>query len=479
MSIKKNIFYNISLSIINMLFPVATAPYISRVLGVENVGIVNFALSYVSYFMLFATLGVGYYGVREIARHKDDKEKISQIFSGIFRINIVSTAIVSTVYFLTIFSIPSLSADWKIFVLAGISLYLVPTTIDWYFQGLENFKVIAYRSLVIKCMAFAGLFIFVQQREDVIPYVILSSFAILGNNVWNMVYAKKQGLKIKWTNIHASVHIKPMLVFFVTNVIASIFNMMDTLMLGFMSTYEQVGFFTSPNKILILVITGFGSLNAVLIPRISFNRQQNNNSENMALLQKTFDITSLFVVPVAIGLCLISSRFVPLFFGSEFMGSILPMQILSFKVIVVMINCFFVFNILMAYGHENKFLIVAALTAVFSFTLNWILIPLYGAVGVSITSVAAESVEIFLNLFLVYKFTKIRINWKVMLNSFIFALSFFVLYALFSNYIVNDIIFLFIFVISSILVYFSLQFFLAKNYLAVQILNMLANKINR
>ncbi|MDR1581884.1 MAG: flippase [Prevotellaceae bacterium] len=479
MSVKQNIFYSVMLNILRQTFPIITAPYISRVLGVENVGLTSFVMSYVGYFVLFATLGVGYYGVREIAKYKDNPEQVSYLFSGIFQINLIATLVTTIVYLTTIFYIPDMRRDWIVFVLAGLTLYLSPVSIDWYFQGLEKFKMITIRSLIIKCLTFAGLFVFVRQREDVLPYILLSVSAVVLTDIWNMAYAKRQGLKILWRNVKITVHLKPMLILFISTIAISIFTALDTVMLGFLSSYEEVGFFTSPHKIIVAIMAGFSAINTALLPRLAFNNQQNNEKANLSLFQKTLDINLLLIVPIAIGLCLISTRFVPLFLGNEFYGSIVPMQILSFKVIVVMINSFLGTSILLALGYDNKFVKVLIWTALFAFIIKWIFIPKFGAVGASWTSLAAETIEVFLNLYFVYKFTKIRLNWRFIWTSILFTFPLFILYVFFNRIITNDILFIGILVVSSAVTYITLQRFVAKNYLVIQIINLITNKFKK
>jgi O-antigen/teichoic acid export membrane protein len=449
------------------------------VLGVENVGLANFVISYVGYFALFATLGVGYYGVREIAKYKNNPEQTSYIFSSIFQINLIATLVTTIVYLTTIFYIPDIRRDWVVFVLAGLTLYLSPVSIDWYFQGLEKFKMITIRSLIIKCLTFAGLFVFVRQREDVLPYILLFVATTVLTDIWNIIYAKQQGLKIQWRNVKVKVHLKPMLILFISTIAISIFTALDTVMLGFLSSYEEVGFFTSPNKIIVAIMMGFGAINTALLPRLAFNKQQNNEKANLLLFQKTLDINLLLIVPIAIGLCLISARFVPLFFGNEFYGSIVPMQILSFKVIVVMINSFFGASILLALGYENKFAKALIGTALFAFIIKWIFIPKFGAIGASWTSLAAETVEVFLNLYFVYKSTKVRLNWRLIWTSALFTLPLFILYVFFNQIISSDILFIGILIVSSAITYITLQHFVAKNYLMIQIINLITNKFGK
>jgi O-antigen/teichoic acid export membrane protein len=471
MSLKKNIFYSVSLNVLNLLFPIITAPYISRVLGVENIGLVNFVSAYVSYFALFAALGVNYYGIREIARHKNSREKTSRIFSGLFIITLIAAFAVSACYLATVFFVPMLRKDWPLFVLAGFSLYLSPISIDWYFRGLENFKVITYRSLAVKLVSFAGLFLFVRKREDVMPYILLSAFSIVGSYIWNLVYAHKQGLRLKWKNLNIKTHIKPMFVFFAANIAVSVFSILHTLMLGFLADYEQVGLFTNPNKLLIVITSIFGAINAALLPRLSFNQQKNDRNANAELLQKTFDAITLLTIPAAIGLCLLSRRFVPLFFGGEFTGSIVPMRILSFRVMLVMVNSFFALNILVVFGYENQYLLVTLVTAVFSCAMNLYMIPKYGALGASVTNCIAETIEIPLNLFFVYRCTSIRINWKYAANAFLMSLPFAGVYFLCNMVIKNTVLFLVVFIAVSAALYGILQLFLLKNYMMLQVYN--------
>ena len=477
MSVKKNIVYNVSLSVLNVLFPIITAPYVSRVLGVENIGVVRFVINSVNYLTLFAMLGIGYYGVRELAKYKDDQEKCSQIFSSLFTILFCSTFLVTLFFVLSINLIPAFKEHRLLFSLYGITLYLVPISMDWYFQAKEKFRMITIRSLVVRLLCIASLFIFVRERSDILPYVLITVFSAIATQVWNLSYAFKTGLRIKLRNLELSRHTKAMLVFFGSNIAIYTYVMLDTVMLGFLSSYKQVGYYTSANMILDMLIGGFYAVNTVLMPRLSFNRAQNDDHANTALLQKTFDLNALLSVPIAIGLCLVASRFVPFFFGNEFAGSIAPMQVLSFKMILNMLNSFFVVNVLIVFGYEKKFLLVAVCTALLSFALNLLFIPHYGAIGAAIVAIAIGGCfQIGFNLYYVYKFTNVRLRWGAFRIAVLLSLPFFALNYLCNKLIMNDIAFLFIFVSLSAIVYFALQL-LAKNYLLRQMIEIGINRL--
>ena len=477
MSIKKNIFYNVSLSVLNVLFPIITAPYVSRILGVDNIGVVRFVTTCVTHFALFATLGIGIYGVRELAKYKDDQKKCSQIFSSLFMIMLCSTLVVSLLFVLSINFIPEFKEHRLLFSLYGIVLYLSPITIDWYFQAKENFRMITIRSFIVRLLAIVSLFIFVRERSDIIPYVLISVFSIVATQVWNLSYAYKTGLRINLRHLELSRHIKLMLVFFCSRIAISIYEIMDPVMLGFLSSYEQVGYYTSVYMIIDMMIGGFYAINTVLLTRLSFNRAQKGNNANTALLQKTFDFNALLSVPMAIGLCLIASRFVPFFFGNEFAGSIVPMQILSFKMILGMLNSFFVINVLFVFGYEKQFLLVAVCTSLLSFALNLLLIPHYGATASAIVAIVIGGCFQFgFNFYFVYKLTHIRLHWRAFRIAVLLSLPFFVLNYLCDRIIIHDFAFLCVFISLSAIVYFALQL-LAKNYLVRSIIEIGINRL--
>ncbi len=476
-TIRKNIFYSVSLSLLNLVVPAITVPYISRVLGVANVGLANFTITYAGYFVIFAAIGINIHGVREIAKHRHDQAACSRIFSELFRITLISTLALTTIYLASIFAIEELRRDWKLFAVAGMYLYATPVSIYWYFQGTEDFRVVALQGLVSKILSVVALFIFVKHRDDILPYVLISSIAIIGPHIWSFTYALRRGLRVSFGGLSVRRHLKPMFIILGSNAAASIFGMLDVIILGFLSTHEEIGYFTTANKVVMLIVLAFVAINAALIPRLSANYHKNDHKANDQLLQKAFDLTVMLIVPAAIGLCLVSPRFVPFFLGGEFSGSILPMQILSFKVFLAMINSFFSLNVLMAMGFEIKFLTVLIITAVFSLTANLLLIPVLGAVGAAATSVAAEAVQMALNLLFVYKFTRVRLSWRQAGVALLYSSLIVALYFVCNGVIENNVVFLCVFMTFASAAYFSAQFFVARNQLLAQLADSLTGRI--
>jgi O-antigen/teichoic acid export membrane protein len=463
-----------------MLFPIITIPYVSRILGVDNIGLVNFVFNYVNYFGIIATLGINYYGVRAIAKCRGDRDQINKVFSEIFKLLWISTSIISIVYCCTIFIVPEFCQFWYIYLLVGINLFLTPFSIDWYFQAMEDFKMITIRSLIIKILSFVGLFIFVRQKEDIIPYLLLWLFSSVVSNIWNMTYAIKKGLIIKWFNVKVMSHIKPMLIFCASNISTALFTAVNVLMLGFLCNYQQVGLYSSPLSVSKTLLGIVLVVNLAVFPRLAANAQNKDRNYNSLLLQKTLDLQILLIVPIAIGLCLCSAVFIPWFFGTEFLGSILPMKIVVFACFLSLMNNFLISNVLMVYGFELKVLYVFLITAAVSVLLNFILMPVFGAIGASTTVVIAEFVEILLNLFLIHKFTLIRFSPKQTGLAVLCCLPFFPVYFICNRLnIANPVVFLITFVGCCALIYFILQRYILKNQMIIQMRDMLLNKIKK
>jgi len=478
MSVTKNVIYNMTLSVMNVVFPVVTAPYISRVLGVENIGLVNFAVQYVAYFVTFAVLGINIYGMREIAKHKHDPEKLSQTFSELFKIVTIATLIVSIVYCATIFLIPDLRKDWEVFMIAGIGLFLMPVVIDWYFRGMEYFKIITMRVFVIKCITFAGIFIFVRRREDVIPYMLLFAVSNIGAYVWSMRYAIANGLKIKWKNLNLKIHIKPMMIFFASNIAKSLYTEMNPILLGFMSDYEQVGYFTQSSRISWLIVSIIVAMSPVILTKVNImGAEKADKNEIAALLGRSLSSGLILSIPAMVGLITIAPRFIPFFLGAEFTPAVMPFQLLATLIFLICLSNFFGVQILLGMGYEKKYLRSVLFGTIICISLNFLLIGRYGAIGTAIASVVAEIGVIIALMAQAMKYVSVRFSFKNILQPALAAVPI-VLFGFVFNRLFDDVkLYLAFTVLAGGLFYSATMIFVFKNEMARQLFNSIINKI--
>ena len=180
-SLKKNIFWNSVRVGSNLVFPLVTFPYVSRVLGPDTIGLFNYVTAIAAYFTLFASLGFPIYGVREIANVKDKPEEFGNIVNSIFTANVIATFIVYLAYFVVALLI---SGEYLLlYFIIGLSVLMSCISFDWFYQGIEDFRYITVRSLIIKVISIVGLFIFVHDKSDLLAYAILSIVGTCGNNL--------------------------------------------------------------------------------------------------------------------------------------------------------------------------------------------------------------------------------------------------------------------------------------------------------
>lgn len=477
-SIKLNFLYNIILNLSRIAFPLITAPYVARVLEPDGVGLANFANSYASYFALFAALGTQFYGSREVSKIRDDIEQKKQFVSQIFSLLICTSLFFSVVYVFSLLWVQQLNKNMMVFLVAGIVLFSTPFKIDWFFAGLEEFGFITLRSMIIKVLGVAFLFIFVHEKSDLLIYVFLTALAVVLNELWNFFKLMKMGVRLKFT-IHFSRHVKPLLILFSSAVAISVYTILDTLMLGFMREYSEVAYYNSSSHIARSFLAVTTSLSAVAIPRMSYYVKNGKWSDINDLMKKSMSIIGFLSFPIAIGTVAIAPDFVPLFFGSKFYGAIIPLQIMIFVVVVIGLNNLTGSQILIGLGLDKFLLISVSLGAVANFCLNVFFIPKYGASGAAFTSVIAEILILIMTSYFVIKKTSIRFgaSFKDLLFSALSASIFLPVTLILKNYIEGWCLVFAVFFVAGA-AYIALQYLL-KNKSIIILLNVILDKIKK
>jgi O-antigen/teichoic acid export membrane protein len=446
-------------------------------LGVENIGIVNFAVTYASYFALFVALGIPMYGMREIAKQNNNPEGRNQVFSELFIINVLSAIIFSIVYLVTIFSVPTLAQDKDFLLVTGISVLFVPFNVDWFFSGREKFKLITLRTLAAKVIAVGGLFIFVRTREDIIPYLILTIAANLSSQIWNFGYMLKTEIKFRFKQLQIKKHLNAVLVLFASQIAISVYTMLSTLLLVFLSNYTQVGYYTSSIKVINIIVPIVTAMSPIMIAKINTIKGEKGKKEILRLLNNSFGYMMMLAVPATIGLIAITPRFVPLFFGVEFTPATVSLQLLSLLILIKGINNLFGGQVLIALGREKKFLIAVLFGTVSNFCLNLLLAGKYGSIGVSVASVVAEIMVTAATFIFALKILPVRINIGNIFQPVLAALPI-IPVSLFLNPVMeHNMSYLLVTVAASAIIYATIMISVFKNEQANQIFHVIVGKI--
>jgi len=422
-SVKKNFFYSSLVSFLNLSFPLITYPYIARVLGAELVGRVYFATSFVYCFILLASLGIPIYGIREIAKVRNNRREMSRIFSELLLINILTTTIAIALYAFTFIFVSKVKQDMLLFAVFGVNIVGNIFSLDWFYGGIEEFRYIAYRGVLVKATSLILLLLFVHKRSDYLIYGLITVIALNGGNIFNIFNAFKY-VDISFKNTALRAHIKPII--YVSGIVLTIslyFNFNITL-LGFISGDKQVGLFSTAFKVFQAVLVVGSSLSAVLIPRISFYLKNDMIEEYSHHLEKLFQITGMFTIPASIGVFLLSREIVFAFAGPDFAAGAIDLMIIAPVILISGLSSTVCNNIIFPNNKEKFVLYLVLSGAVSSLVLDVILIPHLQSRGASVSFLSAE----FILLCFQYYLLRIRkiidnhlLNFKINYTKFIIA----------------------------------------------------------
>ena len=397
-SLTVNAALNTTKTVLGIMFPLITYPYVSRVLGVDNLGIYNFSYSIVSYFILIAALGVATYGIREGTQYRDDPDKINSFVSELFTINMIST-VVSYMLLAGCLFIGPLLGGYRIPILI-LSAEILFTTIgvSWVCNIYEDFLIIAIRTIAFQILSLILIFAFIRSEDDLYSYLGILIISSSGSNLFNYFYVRKKYCRFRLTtHIDWARHLKPILIIFTTAVAITIYVSSDMTMLGFMTDDHQVGLYGTAVKIYTIIKNILAAILMVMIPRFTLLFSGGDREVADSFFSRIFNVLTLIMLPVCTGLIAISDDIVHIISGEAFAGSALPLRLLSIAVVFSLYSYMYTQCVLIPVRREAIVFRATAVSALINIGLNFILIPVWGIMAAAITTIAAEAVTFIIS----------------------------------------------------------------------------------
>ncbi|MGF7072684.1 flippase [Mucilaginibacter sp. R-33] len=469
--IKKNYLFNLLLTVVNLIFPILSFPYAARILGPAGIGKVQFITSFTQYFALIAALGIPVYGIREIAKVKNQSKKLDQTFSELTFISILTSALLSIIYLIVIATLTRFQRDINFYFAATTIILFGFCSIDWFYSGIEQFKIIALRSVSIKAISLILLYLLVKTPHDIFIYLLINVFALVGNNFINIfLVGKKVNLVTKGLNFKR--HYRPLFFIFSTTIASSMYTLLDVVILGFLANDKSVGYYSAGVKLAKITIPFVTSLGAVVMPRISFNLNEKNLEGFYSLLNQSFQFITFISVPISFGLLLLSKEAIILFSGNKFLPAEGVMQILSFLPFVIGMGYFFGIQILIASGKDKQMFISVCVGMIVSLALNFLLIPAFKEEGAAYANIISEVFVTFAYIFYVNKAFEFKIKISGIFQAVISSLTFIPVIFISKLFIHQMIVQLLADVIICALFYLAIQFYLFKNEVSQVVYNM-------
>ena len=384
MKVIKNYLYNLSYQILTIILPIITVPYVTRIFTSEDLGNYGFYNSIVSYFSLFAMLGIGIYGTKQIAAASD----VNSAFWNIYAIQLIASILAISVYVIAIFSIPQMRGI--IPLILGIVLFAKMLDISWLFAGKEDFKKITLRNTVVKVTGVISIFTFIKSSEDLYLYVFLIViFDFLGQFVmW--IPAKKFikrpsfNMKIMKKNLH------PIVLLFLPQIAISLYVVLDRTLLGLLGSYSDVGIYEQGQKLISILLTVVSSLGTVMVPRVANLLFERKDKEAQNMVKFSFILYNLIIFPMIFGLIAVNEVFVKFFLGKNFQDVKYVLYIIVFNIMFVGWTNILGYQVLVVRNKNKEFMLSTTIPAFVSVAVNIAVIPLLGYIGASITAVVVE-----------------------------------------------------------------------------------------
>jgi len=449
-SLFKNTIYKSILSLFNIVIPIIIGPYIVRLLDVELYGAYNKVYSEFQVFLTFASFGIYTFGVREISKIRDDKEKLSKLFSNLCLISFITNFIVMIIYILySIFSSSGITTT--IYLIMLIQIVGNIFYIEFVNEALENYKFITIKTVIIKIFYFVSLLLFVRKPDDIIIYSVIICLTVFFNNIVSFVYAKKH-IKFNFKEIEIKKYLKPMFLILIIANADMLYSQLDRVMLGKLVSDVSVTKYYIPYYIVSTIVAIPYSIINVAIPRLSYVVKNNSKEEYMSLLKKTLSSLLFIIIPMCMGMLVLAKEIIFIYAGDKYSDIYTVLMIACAVRIIISIESVFTNLVMYPNNQEKQLLKICLGYGILNLILN-ILLVLFNVFTPLTAMLTTGIAEILFTITQkVYAKKKLGIDLKILegnnkiylILGFVFLLISFVIRLFKLSFILNVILIMFI-----------------------------------
>lgn len=476
-SLIKNIIFSTILTVSNYLFPLITFPYVTRVLGVNNIGICNFVDSIIHYFIIFSMMGIVTTGIREVAKSKTNKSELSRAFSSLFSLNLISSIIAILILLITVFLIPQLQ-EHKFMFYVGASKILANTLlIEWLYKGLEDFKFITARTIIIRSFYVLAVILFVKHPDDYTLYFGLTTFSVILNAVVNLYYSR-HFVTFSFKMVSIKPYLKSFFVLGVYLVLTSFYITFNVAYLGFATNTTEVGFYTTATKFYSIIMGFYTAFTGVMLPRMTSILAEGKRMELIRMIKLSIEILLAFSIPIIIISEVCTSEIIQLIAGPGYEGAILPMKIVMPLMLVIGYEQIMVLQILVPMHQDSAILHNSIIGAVVAIIFNILIVSRFASVGTSFVWIISEvsvllSAQFYVTKLLGMYFPFILFIKRLILAIPIIVVGIFIDFFLDSGFISLILVGIFVFV-----TWLLFEVLLFKNVLIIRYLKSFSTKFS-
>lgn len=415
-SIKANAVLNIIYTISNIIFPLITFPYASRILLADGMGKVSFFTAVSNYAVMIAALGISTYGIRATAKVRNNKEELSKVTAELLTINLIGTVIVIIVLIASIPFVNKFRNDKILLLINCCFIFSAALGMNWLYSGLEQYSYITKRSIIFKLISLVLVFLLVRDHADYNIYAAITVLSTAGSYLLNFWYSKKFVSFRNIKKLNFKKHFKPMLLLFASVLAVNIYTNLDTVMLGFISGDREVGLYTVAVKVKGLLLSVVNAISAVLLPRLSYYLSANKKEEYNRILKKSTSIIFMIAIPLTAFFIIEAKDSILLLGGEDYLDATLCMQIVIPILIISGISNITGNQILIPMGKDSCFMKAVIIGSIVDLILNALLMPKLASIGAAIATLLAESIQMSIQLMYSWQYVNKSIQRKSLLK---------------------------------------------------------------
>jgi O-antigen/teichoic acid export membrane protein len=475
MSLKRNFIYNAILTVSQYITPLFVYPYISRIFGIEKIGIVNWVDSTINYVLVFSMLGISVTGIRAVAENKNDKKELQKVYSELLLIHFILTLVFLIGYVVIVLSVKEFQEHSELFWIGCLKIVFNLFLLEWFFKGTEDFKYITTRSIFIKLLYTALVFIFIKDKEDLNLYFFLTCLVVVFNSLYNLVYSSKY-IRFSLKGINLKRHLKSILTVGAFLLLSNMYTTFNVTYLGLVNSDESVGAYTTGLKLYSVIIAIFSSLNTVLIPRMSSLLIKKDYSQFSKLVKKSLTIVLTLSFPIIAFCFFTSEELITMLAGSGFERAIICFKIILPMVLVIGLAQVFSNQVLLALKRDKNILFATLFGAISGITLNFLLVKDLGEIGSSITIVISESVVMISTFYFARDYILREFPYRILVINLLGIVPFGFIVNQISGFNFSTILNVSIILFITIIYYSTLNIFIVRNTLLIDNLKRIYEK---
>ena len=409
-SLKVNALINTMKTLLTLIFPLITYPYVTRILGAVNLGKVNYSNSIINYFVLLAGLGINTYAIREGGARQNNKEALLRFANEVFTINIISTCVSYALLIILYYCVPSLSEYRTLLMIQSFTIVGNTISVGWLYSIYEEYVYITVRTLAFQILSMLLLFTFVHKKEDYLIYAGITVISNVGSNILNLIHSRKL-LKIGITNKpNIKKHIKPIFVIFASSVATMIYVSSDTTMLGAMCGDYYVGLYSVASKIYGIAKQVMSAMVLVMLPRMALYISSKNSKKYEKASDSLLNTIILFTLPAIVGMICLSKNIIYIISGPEYIEAQFGLQIFSVCLLFSIIAVYLTHVVILPNKLDACLVKATVISALVNIILNWFFIPKYQMDAAAVTTLTSEIIMCIVQIFYARNIYKFRLH---------------------------------------------------------------------